>query len=124
MAKEYIATSSLTFRFQNPAHSGTVSVITPSNPNMKIDSLNTYAGIITVSISNGTDGSITNATGIGTISPTSIFTKLDSNYVIREGDQSISIVMTGQNPSPPPPTSTYTTVIIVDTAGQTSTKSD
>lgn len=124
MAKEYIATTGLTFRFQNPAHSGIVSVVTASNPNMKIDSSNTYAGVITVSITNGTDGSITNATGTGTITPTSTSTKLDSNFVIREEDQSIVITMTGLSPSPPPPTSTYTTVVIVDTAGQVSTKSD
>jgi len=124
MAKEYIATTALTFRFQNPAHSGDISIITPSNSNMKIDTYDTYAGVMTISITNGTDGSITNATGTGTITPTSTSTKLDSNYVIREEDLSISIVMTATNPSPPPPTLSYTTVVIVDSAGQVSTKSD
>ncbi len=125
MAQEYIAVEGMTLSFQNPAHSGTITV-TPLQASVttKIDNKGVYSGPIAITISAGTDGSITNATGAGTFIPSSTSTKVDNKFVLRKDDITIPITMTGTNPSPPPPTSTYITVVKISAAGQTSTKSD
>lgn len=124
MSLKEIAVQGSTLKFQNPAHSGTITITTPPSTNTKVDSKGVYAGVLTVTISNGSDGSITNATGTGTITPTALFVKVDGQLVIRKGDFSIPITMTGQNPSPPPPTSTYLTTVEIDDPNQTNTKAD
>lgn len=123
MQKE-IAVVGLTTKFVNPTHSGTVVITSSPNTNVSINSKNVYAGVVNFTITAGTDGSITNATGTGSFITTSTTTQADSQLVLRKGDLSIPVTMTGTNPSPPPPTSTYVTIIEVDDPGQTDVLSD
>ena len=124
MALIEVAVLDCTLKFQNSSHSGTIVISTLPSTNTKVDNNGVYAGVLTVVITAGTDGSITNATGTGTISPTALFVKIDGQLVIRKGDSSIVITMTGTNPSPPPTNSTYLTTVEIDDPNQTSTKAD
>jgi len=120
---EFIANNSMTFKFENPAHSGTVTITTPASTKVKAGGVGVHKDNMAIVISNGSDGSITNATGSGVINATAQKAKADGVLVLREGDKNnIPIVMTGTNPSPPPPTSTYTTVVVIDDPGQDKVK--
>lgn len=120
---KYIAVDGMTLSFDNPAHSGNISILGLPSLKMKCDGKGVYKDLLAISISNGTDGSITNATGAGVINASAIKVKSEGQFVLRVDDKNnIPIVMTGTNPSPPPPTSTYTTVVKITDAGQTKVK--
>ena len=122
---EYIATENMTFKFDNPAHSGTVTIITTASIKVKADGNAVHKDLMAVSITGGSDGSITNATGAGVINATSTKVKADNVLVLRKDDKNnIPIVMTGTNPAPPPPTSIYTTVVVIDDPGNTKVKAE
>jgi len=123
MSKE-LAVVGMTFKFVNPAHSGTVTVTGIASTKVKAGGQYIYKNNLTISITAGSDGSITNATGTGTMVATSTKLKTENIIPLRKGDKSIVITMTGTNPSPPPPTSTYTTQVEIDNAGQTKVKGD
>jgi len=121
MSKE-LAVVGMTFKFVNPAHSGTVNVTGSASTKLKAGGQFVYKDNLTISIVNGSDGSTTiNATGTGTMTATSIKLKTENVKPLREGDKSIVITMTGDNMSPPPPTMTYTTQVEIDNAGQNKT---
>jgi hypothetical protein len=121
---ENIAVVGMTFKFVNPAHSGTVTVTGSASNKVKADSKFLYKDNLTISIANGSDGSITNATGTGYMIATSTKLKTENVKPLRKGDQSNIITMTGTNPSPPPPTLTYTTQVEIDDAGQSKSKGE
>jgi hypothetical protein len=123
MSKE-LAVVGMTFKFVNPAHSGTVTVTGIASTKVKAGGQFIYKNNLTISIANGSDGSITNATGTGTLIATSTKLKTENVIPLRKGDKSTIITMTGTNPSPPPPTSTYTTQVEIDNAGQTKAKGE
>lgn len=126
MANELLAVEGMTFKFVNPAHSGTVTVTATAIPNSTIstkvscESRFTYMNNLIVVITNGSDGNITAATGTGTIPATAAKTLVQNIAPLRKGDQSVEITMTGTNPSPPPPTDTYITQVEIDDPGQSS----
>jgi hypothetical protein len=110
----------MTFKFVNPAHSGTVQVTGTASTKGKAGGNGIYLDNLTISIINGSDGgSIINATGSGYMIATAIKNLLESQKPFRKGDKSNIITMTGTNTSPPPPTLTYTTQVEVDDPGQT-----
>jgi len=122
---EYIATENMTIKFDDDAHSGTITIVTPASTTVKADSGAVHKDLMAVSITGGSDGSITNATGAGVINATSEKVKVDNLFVLRKDDKNdIPIVMTGTNPAPPPPTSTYTTDIYIDDPGNTKVKAE
>jgi hypothetical protein len=119
MALKEIAVVGMTFKFVNPAHSGTVTVTGAASTKVKAGGQFVYKTLLAISISNGSDGSTTiNATGTGVLIATAIKNKVDGQFVLRKGDQSTVIPMTGDNISPPPPTMAYTTVVEIDDPGQ------
>jgi hypothetical protein len=109
-------------------HSGTVTVVTPASTKTKCKNgimKGVYKDNLAITIASGSDGSITNATGSGTINATSTTTKVENQYVLRKGDKNIvPIVMTGTNPSPPPPTLAYNETVEIDDPGQSSVKAN
>ena len=119
-----MAVVGMTFKFVNPAHSGTVTVTGVPSTKLKAGGQFAYKDTLAISITAGTDGSITNASGVGTMMATS--TKLTTEAIkpLRKGDKSIVITMTGTNPAPPPPTATYTTQVEIDDPGQTKAKGE
>ena len=121
MALKEFAVEGLTFKFVNPAHSGTVTVTGAASTKAKKIPENkfVYLNNLSISISNGSDGSITNATGTGTMTATATKNKCEGVFPLRKGDQSGIITMTGTNPSPPPATAQYTTQVEIDDPGQT-----
>ena len=124
MSKE-LAVVGMTFKFVNPAHSGTVNVTGVASTKLKAGGQFVYKDNLTISIVNGSDGSTTiNATGTGTMTATSTKLKTENVKPLRKGDKSIIITMTGTNMSPPPPTMTYTTQVEIDNSGQSKTKGE
>jgi hypothetical protein len=121
---ELLAAEGMTFKFLNPAHSGNVAVTGIASLKAKGENKGVYLNNLAITITNGSDGSITNATGSGTMIATAQKILIENQIPLREGDQSIDIIMTGTNPSPPPPTSTYTTKVEIDDPGQTKWKAD
>jgi len=124
MAKKDIAVVGMTFKFVNPAHSGTVTVVGLASTKNKAGGAFIYKTTLAITISNGSDGNVTNATGAGTIIATSTKALADNLPPLRKGDQSIPITMTGTNPSPPPPTLAYVTVVEIDDPGQNKVSSE
>lgn len=126
MAKIELAVVGMTFKFVNPAHSGTVTVTGLASTKIKASGQFVYKDTLAISISNGSDGSITNATGVGTMIATSTKNREISDllFILRKGDKSIIITMTGDNPSPPPPTAQYNTQVEIDDPGQTKVKGE
>lgn len=119
MALKELAVVGMTFKFVNPAHSGTVTVTGIASTKVKAGGQFVYKTLLSISISNGSDGSTTiNATGTGIMIATSLKNKADGQFVLRKGDKSTVITMTGDNVSPPPPTLTYTTQVEIDDPGQ------
>lgn len=121
---KYIAVVGMTLGFVNPAHSGTITVTGASSTKVKAGGQFVYQTSLTISITAGTDGSITNATGTGTITATATKVKAETKLVLRVDDLSDVITMTGTNPAPPPPTATYTTQVKITNAGQTKAKAE
>lgn len=121
MANKEIAVVGCTWKFPT-GHSGTVTVISPASTKMTCSSLGVYKDNLSVSISAGTNGTVSNATGTGTINATATKTKCEGSFVLRKGDSNlIPIVMTGTITSPPY-TGTYNETIEIDSAGQTKVK--
>lgn len=124
MALKYIAVQNCTLSFVNPSHTGTINIISPPSTTVKVDNKGVYTSPLAISISNGSDGSITNATGTGTIIATATFVKVDNQFVIRVDDESLPITMTGTPPPPGTGPNTYITQVRITNANQTSTKAE
>jgi len=125
MASKELAVEGMTFKFVNPAHSGNVVINDPPSSKNKCIGNGIYKDNLSINITNGSDGSITNGTGAGNIAATGSKVKIDNNIlVLRKGDQSGNITITGTNPSPPPPTLQYTTQVEIDDPGQTKVKGE
>jgi len=120
MSKKEYAVEGMTFKFENPSHSGDVSVIPGQVSQVnKFDGKGAYKDNLSILISNGDNGSdISSATGSGTISATSQKNSSEGQKLLRDDDESNEITMTGTNANPPPPTLTYTTKVIIDDPGQ------
>ena len=121
---KFIAVVGCSFSFVNPAHSGTVTVTSSPSTKVKADGNFVYTTPLSITITNGSDGSITNATGSGVINATATKVKVEGIFVMRVDDISVPITMTGTNPSPPPPTATYVTTVEINDAGNTKTKAE
>jgi hypothetical protein len=124
MALKEFAVVGMTFKFVNTAHSGDIAVTGISSIKVKAGNQFVYQNNLSITITNGSDGSITNATGSGTMTATSTKNLVENVAPLRKGDQSIVITMTGTNPSPPPPTAQYTTQVEIDDPGQTKVKGE
>jgi hypothetical protein len=125
---KYVAVQGCTLSFRNSSHSGTITITSIPSIKVKAVSNGVYKGTINISISNGTDGTVYNASGSGTITATATKTKSDNEFILRIDDESSTITMTGikTNDSPPPPTitGTYTTTVYISDAGQTKVRSN
>lgn len=119
---EFLAVVGMTFKFVNPAHTGSITVVGSPSTKLKAGVNFAYKDNLSISISNGSNGSITNATGVGTMLATALKNLIESSKPLRKGDKSTIITMTGTNPSPPPATSTYTTQVEIDDPGQNKVK--
>jgi len=118
MALKDLSVTGMTFKFVNPAHSGTILITGIASSKVKAGGSFVYKTTLAISITAGSDGNITNATGAGVIIGTSLKVLVDNSAPLRKGDKSVPITMTGTNPSPPPPTLAYITVVEIDDPGQ------
>jgi hypothetical protein len=125
MTFKYIAISGMTLK---PKEVGTTATLTPTTAaktKVRAGALpgtplaGVYAGDISVSITNATDGTYTQ-TGppvIATLKPTAgVHVTAESDKVIREDDEAATVVVPGQDGSGNPGTIDVT--VTVDAAGQ------
>lgn len=120
MSLEFIANNNMSFKFINPAHSGSIVIVTPPSTKVKAGGVGVHINNMAIVITGGTDGMVTAASGSGTFPATASKVKADGALVLRKGDQSIDIVMTGVNPDSSP--GTYTTKVEIDDPGQDKVK--
>ncbi len=124
--KEGFAVEGMTLGFVNSSHTGTITITgSPSTKARKIpENKFLYLDKLTISISNGSDGSTTdNATGTGMIDASEIKSELEGQHILRNEDiTNIPIVMTGTNKNPPPNTMTYTTQVKITDPNQNKIK--
>jgi len=124
MSLKYVAVLGCTLTFENPSHSGSISIITPPSLNTFVDNKGVYAGVLNISISDGTDGTVEESIGTGTITPTAIYSYIDGNLVIRVDDESNTITMNGTIPGTPPVAGSYTTKVKISNANQNNTEAE
>ena len=98
---------------------GVATITTPPSTKLKAAGKPVYTGPLSVSVS-GFSGSVVSSggTGVGTINPTST-SKSDGKGIVREGDTSQPITVSGVNASGLPASEVVTVKIV--SAGQTAT---
>ena len=103
--------------------SGNVTITSPANQDAKINGKGIYSGPMNITISNWTNGTITNGVGVGVINPNAKYTKVDGKLVFLEGVESEQITVTGQISTQPYVDSKVITVKI-NNAGQDGVKGE
>ena len=124
MALIELAVTGMTFKFVNLAHSGTVTVTGNASTKVSSETKFVYLDTLTITIAGGTDGTVTGATGAGTMIATSLKTLIETKAPLRKGDQSIPITMTGNPPSGSSSPTTYVTIVEIDNPNQTKSLSE
>jgi hypothetical protein len=119
MALELLAVEGLTLDFQDPTHSGTITIIPASvkYSKVKCNGNQVYTSIsFTVTAFSG--GGITSGTGAGVITGSTTKTKVNSGVKPVRDDDSVTITITDSVS----PFGTTSTTVLVDNPGQTKSK--
>lgn len=116
---KYIVVEGCTLTCQS---GGVATIVTlPSEYNI-IDNCKIYSGPLTISVNGSSAGGAdANATGTGTLTPTSQYNKADGKFVVLEGDKA-EIIVNGADSEGSPTVGTE--VVTITKAGQTSTLAD
>lgn len=123
MAKKEIAVDGMTLEFVNPSDSGSLSIVTSPSTKGKAENKEIYKGNVTVSVSGFENSSVSAGSGAGVLIPTTIKTKLENEFVLREEDTG-TLTGTGTNKTPPPATLPFSTSIKISDAGQSKVLSE
>lgn len=124
MSQEFFAVTDMSLDFVNSGDSGDITITGSPSTKVKADNKFVYQEGTIITITNGSNGSITNATGSGAMVATTTKNFAENKRMLRNGDRSAPIIMTGTNPSPPPATATYVTVVEIDDPNQTKWKGE
>lgn len=101
---------------------GVATIATPPSTKLKAGGKPVYVGALSINVSGFSGAVITGGgTGAGTLNPTST-SKSDGRAIVREGDVSQPITVSGPNASGSPATEVVTVKIV--SAGQTSARGE
>lgn len=102
---------------------GDVKITSDPSQFVKINGKGVYKGTLNVTVSNWTNGTISNGSGSGVIKADAKYMKVDGENVLLLGAKSESISITGTTQTPPYTSTTTDTFTIID-AGQSGVKAE
>ena len=120
MSAKELATTGCSFKFENPAHSGTITPVFVPAIKVKCGGVNAWTSVV-LTCSACTNGTVTAGTGVGMMSGDSTKVKSFTLALGRKDTKVSNVVITGMIGQS---TGTYTTNILVDDPGQTKVKAE
>ena len=103
---------------------GNISINTNASQKCKVDGKGIYSGTLNISITGLSGSGFTNGSGNGTLIGTGIYTSIDSQSVVLEGDKSTTITVTATMTAYPYSEITVPTIVTINSAGQTVLKAE
>lgn len=118
MSAKELATTGCTFKFENPAHSGTIVAVFVPALKVKCGGTECWTSVV-LTCSACTNGTVTGGAGVGTMMGDSSKVKSFTLSLGRKDTKVSNVVITGMIGQS---SGTYNTNIVVDDPGQTKVK--